>query len=59
MNNPAMNNPFEHTQIPEEKAEREFRRLKIRTQALIGFFCTVLAFFVAVLYETQIVHGGT
>ena len=62
MNNPAMNNanmsnPFEHTQIPEDKAEREARRLKLRTQLLITFFCTVLAFFAAVLYQTQIVQG--
>lgn len=57
MNNSTMNNPFEHIHIPEDKAEREFRRLKIRTQILIGFFCAVLALFAAVLYQTQIVHG--
>ena len=58
MNKPAMNNPFEHSHIPEEKAEREFRRLKARTRLLITFFCAVLAAFAAVLYQTQIVHGG-
>lgn len=63
MNNPDksnsnMNNPFEHKQIPEDKAEREFRRLKARTRLLIAFFCAVLASFAAVLYQTQIVHGS-
>ena len=57
-NNPAMNNPFEHTQLPEDKAEREFRRLKARTRLLIAFFCAVLVCFAAVLYQTQIVHGS-
>ena len=57
MNNSNMSNPFEHAQLPEDKAEREFRRLKVRTQLLIAFFCTVLALFAAVLYQTQIVHG--
>ena len=55
--NADMNNPFEHPQIPEDKAEREFRRLKFRTRLLITFFCTVLALFAAVLYQTQIVNG--
>ena len=58
MNNSNMNNPFEHTQIPEDKAEREFRRLKLRTRLLIAFFGTMLSLFAAVLYQTQIVHGG-
>ena len=63
MNNSArdnsnMNNPFEHTQLPEDKAEREFRRLKARTRLLIAFFCAVLALFAAVLYQIQIVRGG-
>ena len=57
-NNANMNNPFEHTQLPEDKAEREFRRLKARTRLLIAFFCAVLGTFAAVLYQTQIVHGG-
>ena len=52
-----MNNPFEHTQLPEDKAEREFRRLKVRTRILIVFFCVMIALFAAVLYQTQIVHG--
>ena len=56
-NNSNMNNPFEHAQIPEDKAEREFRRLKARTRLLITFFCAMLALFAAVLYQTQIVHG--
>ena len=55
--NANMDNPFEHTLIPEDKVEREFRRLKIRTRMLIAFFCAVLAVFTAVLYDTQIVHG--
>ena len=55
--NSSMGNPFEHTQIPEDKVEREFRRIKVRTRLLIAFFCTVLALFTAVLYQTQIVHG--
>ena len=59
MNNSDMNNPFEHTQIPEDKAEREFRRIKFRTRLLIAFFSAVLFFFAAVLYQTQIVHGVT
>lgn len=53
-----MNNPFEHVHIQEEKAEREARRLKVRTRLLIVSFCAVLAFFAAVLYQTQIVHGA-
>ena len=57
MDNSNMNNPFERPQIPEEKAEREFRRLKLRTRMLIAFFCSVLAVFTVVLYQTQIVHG--
>ena len=56
--NSNMNNPFEHPRLPEEKAEREFRRLKLRTRMLIAFFCSILAVFAAVLYQTQIVHGG-
>ena len=57
MNNANMDNPFEHPQIPEDKAERESRRLKFRTRLLIAFFCSMLTLFVAVLYQTQIVHG--
>ena len=54
-----MNNPFDHIHIQEEKAEREARRLKLRTNLLIAIFCAVLAGFVAVLYQTQIVKGST
>ncbi len=53
-----MNNPFDHAHIQEEKAEREAHRLKLRTHLLILLFCAVLAAFTAVLYDTQIVHGG-
>ena len=53
-----MNNPFDHTHIQEEKAEREARRLKLRSNLLITLFCTVLAGFMLVLYQTQIVHGS-
>ena len=53
-----MNNPFDHTHIQEERAEREARRLKLRTNLLIALFCAVLGGFIAVLYQTQIVHGG-
>ncbi len=52
-----MNNPFDHTHIQEEKAEREARRLRLRTNLLILLFCAVLAAFVAILYDTQIVKG--
>ena len=55
--NSNMSNPFEHPHIPEEKAEREFRRLKLRTRMLITFFCSILALFAVVLYQTQIVRG--
>ena len=54
-----MNNPFDHTHIQEERAEREAHRLKLRTNLLIAIFCAVLAGFVAVLYQTQIVKGST
>ena len=54
-----MNNPFDPGHIQEEKAEREARRLKLRTNLLIAIFCAVLAGFVAVLYQTQIVKGST
>lgn len=52
-----MNNPFDPAHIQEEKAEREARRLKLRTNLLIGLFCAVLAGFMAVLYQAQIVNG--
>lgn len=52
-----MNNPFDHTHIQEERAEREARRLKLRTNLLIALFCAVLGGFMVVLYQTQIVHG--
>lgn len=52
-----MNNPFDHTHIQEEKAEREARRLKLRTNLLIFLFCGVLAGFFLVLYQLQIVRG--
>lgn len=54
-----MNNPFDPAHIQEEKAEREARRLKLRTNLLITIFCAVLAGFVAVLYQTQIVSGAS
>ena len=53
-----MNNPFDHTHIQEEKAEREARRLKLRTNLLIFLFCAVLAGFFLVLYQNQVVHGA-
>lgn len=53
-----MNNPFDPGHIQEEKAEREARRLKLRTNLLIALFCAALAGFVAVLYQTQIVRGS-
>jgi len=52
-----MNNPFDPSHIQEEKAEREARRLKLRTNLLIILFCAVLGGFVAVLYQIQIVEG--
>ncbi len=52
-----MNNPFDHAHIQEEKAEREARRLKLRTHLLIAVFCAVLLGFVGVLYQAQIVDG--
>ena len=58
MNNANMDNPFERPHLPEDKAEREFRRLKLRTRLLIAFFCSILGLFAVVLYQTQIVHGG-
>lgn len=53
-----MNNPFDHTHIQEEKAEREARRLKLRSNLLIFLFCGVLAGFFLVLYQLQIVRGA-
>lgn len=53
-----MNNPFDHSHIQEEKAEREAHRLKLRTNLLIALFCAVLGGFMAVLYQTQVVHGS-
>ena len=52
-----MNNPFDPGHIQEEKAEREARRLKLRSNLLIALFCAVLAAFFAVLYQAQIVNG--
>ena len=54
-----MNNPFDHTHIQEEKAEREARRLKLRTNLLIALFCGMLCLFFAVLYQAQIVNGAS
>ena len=54
-----MNNPFDPMQIQENRAEREARRLKLRTNLLIALFCTVLLGFVAVLYQTQVVNGDS
>ena len=54
-----MNNPFDHTHIQEERAEREARRLKLRTNLLIALFCAALAGFFAVLYQAQIVNGAS
>ena len=42
-----MNNPFDPAHIQEEKAEREARRLKLRTNLLIALFCAVLGGFFA------------
>lgn len=53
-----MNNPFDPVHIQEEKAEREAHRLKLRSNLLITIFCAVLAGFVAVLYQAQIVDGA-
>ena len=53
------NNPFDLSHIQDEKAEREARRLKLRTQLLILLFCVVLSGFFAVLYQAQIVNGTT
>lgn len=53
-----MNNPFDHTHIQEEKAEREARRLKLRTNLLITLFCAVLGGFFLALYQAQVVRGA-
>lgn len=54
-----MNNPFDHAHIQEEKAEREARRLKLRTNLLIALFCGVLGGFCLVLYQLQVVQGAS
>ncbi len=54
-----MNNPFDHIHIQEEKAEREARRLKLRTNLLIALFCGVLGGFCLVLYQLQVVQGAS
>lgn len=54
-----MNNPFDPVHIQEEKAEREARRLRLRSNLLIAIFCAVLAAFFAVLYQAQIVRGDS
>ena len=54
-----MNNPFDPAHIQDERAEREARRLRLRTGLLITLFCTVLAGFFAVLYQVQIVDGAS
>ena len=53
-----MNNPFDPGHIQEERAEREAHRLKLRSNLLIAIFCAILAGFVAVLYQAQIVEGA-
>ena len=52
-----MNNPFDLSHIQDEKAEREARRLKLRSNLLIALFCAALLGFGAVLYQAQIVDG--
>lgn len=54
-----MNNPFDPAHIQEEKAEREARRLRLRTNLLIALFCAVLGGFFAVLYRAQVVDGAS
>ena len=54
-----MNNPFDPGHIQEEKAEREARRLKLRTNLLIVLFCGVLGGFCLVLYQLQVVQGAS
>ena len=51
------NNPFDPSYIQDEKAEREARRLRLRTNLLIALFCGVLVAFFGVLYQTQIIDG--
>ncbi len=52
-----MNDPFEFLRQQELKTEKEARRLKLRTQALMLLFCGVLVAFFAVLFQLQIVNG--
>ena len=54
-----MNNPFDPAHIQEEKAEREARRLRLRTNLLIALFCAALGGFFAVLYQAQVVDGAS
>ncbi len=52
-----MNNPFDPSHILEEKAEREARRLRLRSNLLIALFCGVLLGFAAILYQAQVIKG--
>ena len=52
-----MNDPFEFLRQQELKTEKEARRLKLRTQALMVLFCGILLAFFAVLFQLQIVNG--
>lgn len=52
-----MNNPFDLFQNKEAQTEQESHRLKIRVGVLLGLFCCLLAAFLGVLVNVQLVHG--
>ncbi len=52
-----MNNSYDSVRAQEARAEREARRLLVRTRVLMSLFCAALAGFLAVLFQTQIVNG--
>ena len=53
-----MNNPFDPGHIQEEKAEREARRLKLRTNLLIALFCGVVNCPLASIFLAIELFGG-
>ncbi len=52
-----MNNPFDLFQNKEAQTEQESHRLRVRTGVLLGLFCCLLAAFLGVLFNVQVIHG--
>lgn len=52
-----MNNPFDLFQNKDRQTEQESHRLRVRIGILLGLFCCLLAAYLGVLFNTQVVNG--